>query len=90
MAAVTKQVCIIVHHSSPESTSVCLSPLLVSCEHKNMWPHSSNCITNLCRSALTDVPSIMIARYPERVPEWDIAGVEANMELVKDAIHGGR
>jgi hypothetical protein len=42
------------------------------------------------RELLTDVPSIMIAPYPTAVPAWRNPEAEAQMDVVKEAIHGAR
>jgi valyl-tRNA synthetase len=39
---------------------------------------------------MTDVSSIMIAQYPSEVPGWFSPEAEAQMEIVKEAIHGAR
>lgn len=42
------------------------------------------------REALTTVPSIMIARYPQEVPSWDNAAAEEGMEIIKGCVHTAR
>ena len=42
------------------------------------------------RLMLTNVSSIMIAAYPTEIPQWSNKQVEADMELIKETIHGGR
>ena len=42
------------------------------------------------RTALTTVPSIMIAQYPQEVPSWDNSAAEASLEAVKSCVHAGR
>lgn len=42
------------------------------------------------RSSMSTYESIMIAPYPEEVPCWESATSIADMEVVKDAIHGAR
>lgn len=41
-------------------------------------------------AALQSTPSIMIAPYPRAVEGWSNPQVEADMEIVKEAIHGAR
>jgi len=42
------------------------------------------------RSGLTDVPSIMVARYPSPQPSWDSPEKAAGMDTLKEIISGGR
>jgi valyl-tRNA synthetase len=42
------------------------------------------------RSSLTTIDSIMISPYPESFEEWSRPDIEANMEVVKEAIHVAR
>jgi hypothetical protein len=46
--------------------------------------------SNVCRTSLTETQSIMIAAYPEEVSAWCCPAAEAEMDIVKDAIHGAR
>ena len=42
------------------------------------------------REGLTDVPSIMIAKYPTPVASWDSPESAKTMDILKEAISGGR
>jgi len=39
---------------------------------------------------VTDKPSIMVSAYPSEVPQWTHVEAEADMEVVKEAIHAAR
>lgn len=42
------------------------------------------------RTALTSVPSIMIASYPQEVPGWDNDAAVQGLEVIKSCVHAGR
>lgn len=42
------------------------------------------------RTALTSVPSIMIAKYPQETPCWDNPKAVEGLEVIKSCVHAGR